>query len=234
MKKLIALGIFIAVALVLVIIPRESLSAGAYGQVLCQQPGYTCFKVPQGETWNTLFPNDAQRDLVMRINRVNINLRPGSVIAIPDNLDNLNILHHAPFEKQIGTLDKKTIIVDPTKLAWGAYDESGQLVNWGPAALGKSWCPDIQSSCRTKVGEFTVYRKGGEGCVSSKFPIPNGGAPMPFCMFFHGGYALHASADVPGQNASHGCVRMYFEDAKWLNHEFVEKGTRVIIKPYST
>ncbi len=234
MKKLVLILIFIAIAMILVIIPREGLSASTYGEILCHQSGYTCFKVPQGETWNTLFPNDAQRDIVMRINRVNINPRPGSVIAIPDNLDKLNIMSYAPFEKEIGPLDKKTIIVDPTKLAWGAYNENGTLVNWGPAALGKAWCPDIQSGCRTKVGQFAVYNKGGEGCISSKFPVPDGGAPMPFCMFFNGGYAIHASTDVPGQNASHGCVRVYFEDAKWLNHEFVEKGTRVIIKPYAT
>jgi lipoprotein-anchoring transpeptidase ErfK/SrfK len=51
-------------------------------------------------------------------------------------------------------------------------------------------------------------------------------------MFFHGGYALHGSNDVPGYNASHGCVRLVTEDAKWLNTQFVNVGTRVIIKPY--
>jgi lipoprotein-anchoring transpeptidase ErfK/SrfK len=39
-------------------------------------------------------------------------------------------------------------------------------------------------------------------------------------MFFHRGYALHGSYDVPGYNASHGCVRMFVKDAKWLNQEF--------------
>ena len=60
---------------------------------------------------------------------------------------------------------------------------------------------------------------------------------MPYCMFFHTGFALHGSYEVPGYNASHGCVRLYKEDAKWLNEEFVElpafendKGTTVIVQ----
>ena len=50
---------------------------------------------------------------------------------------------------------------------------------------------------------------------------------------------MHGSDDMPGYRASHGCVRMFVEDAKWLNHEFVEissdrnqqRGTLVIVKP---
>lgn len=56
---------------------------------------------------------------------------------------------------------------------------------------------------------------------------------MPYCMFFKGGYAIHAS-DVPGYNASHGCVRVFYEDAEWLNREFADIGTSVIVRPYET
>lgn len=61
---------------------------------------------------------------------------------------------------------------------------------------------------------------------------------MPYCMFFHGGYALHASPVVPGHHDSHGCVRLFLEDAKWLNEEFIElssdtqKGTTIVVNPY--
>jgi lipoprotein-anchoring transpeptidase ErfK/SrfK len=52
-------------------------------------------------------------------------------------------------------------------------------------------------------------------------------------MFFNkAGYAFHGSPKVPGQNASHGCVRIFTDDAKWLNENFVEIGTTVIINPY--
>lgn len=65
----------------------------------------------------------------------------------------------------------------------------------------------------------------------------DGGALMPYCMHFFRGYALHGSYDVPGFRASHGCVRMFIEDARWLNEEFIDlpgdgmKGTRVVIEP---
>ena len=54
---------------------------------------------------------------------------------------------------------------------------------------------------------------------------------MPYCMFFHEGYALHGGT-LPGHHASHGCLRLYTEDAEWLNEMFVTAGiggTEVII-----
>ena len=61
---------------------------------------------------------------------------------------------------------------------------------------------------------------------------------MPYCMHFFRGYALHGSSTVPGYRASHGCIRMFIEDARWLNEEFIDipysdeyKGTKVIIEP---
>lgn len=113
---------------------------------------------------------------------------------------------------------------------WSAYDDSGELVRSGPVSGGKNYCPDIHRGCRTVTGTFTIYSKQGAGCRSTRFPVGRGGAPMPYCMFFHGGYALHGSYEVPGYNASHGCVRMHPEDAMWLNEDFVEVGrTRVHI-----
>ena len=55
---------------------------------------------------------------------------------------------------------------------------------------------------------------------------------MPFCMFFYHGYAMHASY-LPGYHASHGCIRLFYEDAEWLNKNFVDmgrRGTKVIVQ----
>jgi lipoprotein-anchoring transpeptidase ErfK/SrfK len=43
-------------------------------------------------------------------------------------------------------------------------------------------------------------------------------APMPNSIFFHEGYAIHATYDVKnlGRPASHGCVRLSPRDARWL------------------
>ena len=77
-----------------------------------------------------------------------------------------------------------------------------------------------------------MFAKGGANCKSSKFPLEHPGAPMPYCMKFHGGYALHGSYEVRPYNASHGCIRILPEDARWLSQNLVRPGTRVIVRPY--
>lgn len=41
-------------------------------------------------------------------------------------------------------------------------------------------------------------------------------APMPWAVFFHGGYAVHGTTDIRnlGRPASHGCVRLHPDNAK--------------------
>lgn len=51
-------------------------------------------------------------------------------------------------------------------------------------------------------------------------------APMPNSIFFHGGYAIHATYDIKhlGRPASHGCIRLSPRDAKWLYQLVKENG----------
>lgn len=126
----------------------------------------------------------------------------------------------------------RTVIFSPRYHYWAAYGSDGKLVKYGRASGGKNYCPDLRRGCRTPVGVFRIYSKGGPGCKSSKFPIGEGGAPMPYCMFFRGGYALHGSYNVPGYNASHGCVRVTPNDARWLSQNFVTYGTTLIVRSY--
>lgn len=195
---------------------------------LCEDPEYTCHTVKRGNTWEKLFPNPEQRDLVMRINRMNIPLQSGMKIAIPKTTD-FDPLRYSPFATQIDPPGKKTIIVSLSKLAFGAYGSDGTLQYWGPISAARGYCPDIGRHCNTSLGKFTIYQKGGSGCASTRYPVGRGGAPMPYCMFFNGNFALHGSYEVPGYNASHGCVRLFVKDAKWLNQEFSEGRTAVIV-----
>jgi hypothetical protein len=141
---------------------------------------------------------------------------------------------------QIPSLGEKVIIVNPRIHAFGAYDASGDLVRTGMVTAGNSWCRDIRRSCRTKVGSFRIFSLGSASCRSHRYPLPHGGAPMPYCMFFNGNQGLHGSYEVVYGNVSHGCVRMHVGDAKWLRFNFVEgpsssngyRGTRVIVRPY--
>jgi len=43
-------------------------------------------------------------------------------------------------------------------------------------------------------------------------------APMPYSVFYHGGYAVHGTYDLKrlGRRASHGCVRLHPANAKKL------------------
>lgn len=51
-------------------------------------------------------------------------------------------------------------------------------------------------------------------------------APMPYSIFYHGGYAIHATGEVErlGSPASHGCVRLELQNARWLYRIVKEYG----------
>lgn len=125
---------------------------------------------------------------------------------------------------------EKVLVVSLSSHTWYAYN-NGQLVKSGRASAGANYCPDIKRGCRTPTGTYRIIQKGGADCKSTRYPLPNGGAPMQYCMFFTKLYAVHGSNNVPNYNASHGCVRVTPDAARWLSHNFVNIGTKVVIKP---
>lgn len=204
-------------------------SAQYYGKHLCAYPDFKCVKVSRGQTWDSLFPNSRDRELVMRLNRTNMPLKYRSWIVVPTNIKKLTYMDLAPFPMHRDTNGKKLLLVNLNQQAFAAYDADGKLELWGPVSGGKGYCPDVGRGCNTATGNFAIYRMQGPECKSSKFPVEtNGGAPMPYCMHFKGGFALHGST-LPGYHASHGCVRLFTEDAKWLNQHFLNIGTKVIV-----
>lgn len=232
---------------ILVMITLWMLSVGVhatiyYGKGLCSYPQYQCVKVGPGESWEKLFPDEQQRDIVQRLNRTYNHLWQGKEIVVPVNMVNKTLLDFAPFPLKIKPDGEQQVIVDQEKLAWGAYNLEGKLVNWGPISSGRDKCSDSNKSCRTMTGIFHFFSKENEKCRSNVFPIGKGGAKMPYCMYFHKGFAMHGSDDIPGYRASHGCVRMFTRDALWLNHDFVMTanpktdfmGTKVIIRPVTS
>lgn len=209
---------------------KTSTSPQNYATTLCDNPDYTCYIVKRGDSWQKLFPDPDQRDLVMRINRMNTSLYTGLKIAIPNSSDT-DVLNFSPMPNHINPPGKRTIIISINDLAFGAYDSDGSLLHWGPVSAGRGYCPDVRRKCNTSIGKFAIYDKRGKSCRSTRYPIGKGGAPMPYCMFFNGNFALHGSYEVPGYNASHGCVRLFVNDAEWLNQEFTDGHyTAVIIK----
>lgn len=73
----------------------------------------------------------------------------------------------------------------------------------------------------TPTGEFKPYRLEPIH-YSKKYD----NAPMPNSIFFEGGYAIHATYDIHnlGRPASHGCIRLSPQNAKWLYHIVQEEG----------
>lgn len=200
-----------------------------YGKHLCAYPGFTCVNVKRGDTWAKLFPKKREREIIKRLNRTNIALRYRSWIVVPKNLQNIDHLDLSPFPDQVQSEGKRMLIVNLGLQAFAAYDKEGQLVHWGPVSGGRDWCGDVGRPCRTATGEHKVIRKQGPKCESTKFPIEtNGGAPMPYCMHYYRGFALHGST-LPGYHASHGCIRLFYDDAKWLNKYFTNVGTKVVV-----
>ena len=65
----------------------------------------------------------------------------------------------------------------------------------------------------TPTGNFRPIRMH-KMWYSSKYE----NAPMPYSIFFHGGYAIHGTTDLAhlGQIASHGCVRLDPKNAEKL------------------
>lgn len=133
---------------------------------------------------------------------------------------------------QIAARGEKVVLVDPREHAWGAYDAYGRLIRSGLASAGSDWCADLGRPCHTRTGTHRVRSLGSFGCKSPSFPLPRGGAPMPYCMYFNNTQALHGSYQLGHANLSHGCVRLRVADAKWLRYNFVNIGTLVVVLPY--
>ena len=60
-------------------------------------------------------------------------------------------------------------------------------------------------------------------------------SPMPWSIFFHGGYAIHGTEDIKhlGQIASHGCVRLHPNNAEKLYElvdEYGMKNAKIVVQ----
>lgn len=61
------------------------------------------------------------------------------------------------------------------------------------------------------------------------------GSPMPYSIFFTGGYAIHGSYDIGhlGYPASHGCIRLHPWHASQLYGLVTRSGdTRIVVADY--
>lgn len=205
--------------------------AGPYVQELCHTPGLQCVDIPKDSQWVKIFPDFTERNIMMRLNRMNVALMYRNWLVVPTNWKNLTDTEFSPMPLHRQTFHRKLLVIDLKKFAFGAYDTNGDLLRWGPASGGAQFCPLSKKSCRSATGLHTIFKMGGSNCKSRSYPVvTKGGAPMPFCMFYYKGYAIHASSLSGFVNRSRGCIRLFFNDAMWLNQKFAKIGTRVLVK----
>lgn len=137
---------------------------------------------------------------VLRINRLDRkHLRTGEVLVIPE-------ADVSPFPLKLDAAGAiaKLVLVSRRAQAFGAY-ESGKLVRWGPTSTGKKSTP-------TPAGLFHTNWK-----ARSTRSSVNASWILPWCFNIdnHAGVSFH-QFDLPGYPASHGCIRLLEEDAKWI------------------
>lgn len=74
---------------------------------------------------------------------------------------------------------------------------------------------------RTPTGQFKPYL-----LKTMHYSRKYDNAPMPHSIFFHGGYAIHATDAINklGSPASHGCIRLSPQNARWLYRIVSEYG----------
>jgi hypothetical protein len=143
--------------------------------------------------------------LVLKINRVDLkHVRQGEPLIIPDALS--DPLAVAPFPRELQAAQEipKLLLISRRVQAFGAY-EQGQLARWGPTSTGKKATP-------TPAGLYHTNWKSKKtiSTVNAAWVLP-----WYFNLANFEGISLH-QYDLPGYPASHACVRLLEEDARWI------------------
>lgn len=150
--------------------------------------------------------NDNQQQVICAVNRVDKkHISNLDTIIIPDNLD-ADFIQYSPFPFGLQELRqiKKIIFFSYPAQAFGAY-ENGHLVRWGPTNMGRE-------HDKTPTGLFYANWKAEEtiSTVNDEWELK-----WNFNIENKLGVGWH-QYDMPGYPASHSCLRLYENDAKYL------------------
>ena len=225
-----------------------------YANRICKGPPYgvhlstdfycVCNSKRHNYTWDKISiilsdnkDSENYKNYLMKLNRSNKELGKNDCIIIPSYISEnvyVSFLNWSSFSKQTDTKEKKLIVFDPNENAFAIYFY-GKLLHWGPAIGGRDNCPEDGASCRTPEGEFKVIKRE-KFHLSNLYPkgCPNTEpcAKMPFyTKFKETGAGFHGSNDLPSFNASHGCIRLFKDDAQFI-YNFMDIGDKVIVLPY--
>ncbi|WP_052252136.1 L,D-transpeptidase [Kaistella solincola] len=172
---------------------------------------YTTFIFPEKkkdsamEVFTEKFSKDEQY-LILALNRLDTkNKWRADTLSIPDKFDK-TLMIYSPFPRTLEILKKvdKMVLFSYPIQAYALY-EFGNLIKWGPTSLGKK-------TAQTKRGlMFANWKKElAISTVDSEWKLP-----YNFNIHNLLGIGWH-EYDLPGFPASHSCLRLLREDAKFL------------------
>jgi hypothetical protein len=143
---------------------------------------------------------------ILALNRLDrANIRAADTLVVPAKIEE-DFLIYSPFPGHVTSLEnvKKFVFFSYPIQAYGVY-EYGNIVKWGPTSMGKKATP-------TKKGlMFANWKKEvAISTVSDEWKLRWNVNVANF-----DGIGWHQYA-LPGYPASHSCLRMLEEDAKWM------------------
>lgn len=147
-----------------------------------------------------------ERYTILALNRLDMeNAWRADTLMIPNKIET-DFLKYSPFPRQLDIAKdvKKLVLFSYPIQAYAAY-ENGNLVKWGPSSMGKR-------AAKTKTGlMFTNWKK--ELAISTV----DSSWKLPYNFNIHNtlGIGWH-QYDLPGYPASHSCLRLLMDDAKWM------------------
>jgi hypothetical protein len=165
--------------------------------------------------------------LALKINRLDVeHVRQGDTLIVPERAT--EPLSFSPFPQRLASElspAARLLIVSRRVQAFAAY-ENGALVRWGPTSTGRKETP-------TPAGLYhTNWRS------KLRRSSDNAQWMLPWLWNFENqrGVSFH-QFDLPGYPASHACVRLLEEDARWI-YEWAEpwilSGDRRSVIAYGT
>jgi lipoprotein-anchoring transpeptidase ErfK/SrfK len=111
--------------------------------------------------------------------------------------------------------------IDISKQRMMVLVDGRETFEWKVSTAGKGYVTPTGSFKPTRMHKMWYSRKYAN-------------APMPHSVFFHGGYAVHATPHVKrlGSPASHGCIRLHPDNASdfyQLVQAFGRSNTSIVI-----
>lgn len=192
---------------------------------------YIAWPIKTSDSLKKVFQSLSERDqkTLFALNRVDkAHIQGIDTIVVPTTFKE-DLLSYSPFPAEVlnlGQVDKFVLFSYPIQ-AYAVY-ENGKLIKWGPTNMGKK-------STKTPLGLFFTNWKGKEikSSVNKSWILK-----WNFNISNLGGIGWHQYA-LPGYPASHSCLRLLADDAKWLydwadqwiikNNVQIAKGTPTIV-----